>query len=100
MQRTQPDDRSRHTGLRQNPLTRKAEKEDTQPLIYSRTNASRRSFRRTGLPSGVVSDRSHERRLARGAAATLGTGALAAQIGVVDLHPPTEPLAGVAFHHH
>src|SRR3954471_18618954 len=45
------------------------------------------------LALGRGLDSSDERRLARGTAATLGAGALAAQIGVVDLHPPAKPLA-------
>src|SRR5690349_13271310 len=52
------------------------------------------------LALGRGLDRGHERRLARGATATLATGALAAQVGVVDLHPPAEPLVGIALHHH
>src|SRR4051794_9659890 len=42
------------------------------------------------LALGRGLDSGHERRLARGAAATFAAGALAAQIGVVDLHPPAE----------
>jgi hypothetical protein len=38
MQRAQPDDRSRHAGLRPDPLTRNREGE-TRPPVYSRTNA-------------------------------------------------------------
>jgi hypothetical protein len=38
MQRAQPDDRSRHAGLRPEPLTRNREGE-TQPMVYSRTCA-------------------------------------------------------------
>jgi hypothetical protein len=38
MQCAQPDDRSRHAGLRSDPLTRKP-KGETQPPVYSRTNA-------------------------------------------------------------
>jgi hypothetical protein len=39
MQRAQPDDRARHAGFRQDPLTRKREAE-AQPVVYSHTNAT------------------------------------------------------------
>jgi hypothetical protein len=39
MQRAQPDDRARHAGFRQDPLTCKREAE-AQPVVYSRTNAA------------------------------------------------------------
>src|SRR5512133_3024789 len=52
------------------------------------------------LALGRGLDSSHERRLAWRAATTLAAGALSAEIGVVDLHPPGQVLAGVALHHH
>jgi hypothetical protein len=44
-------------------------------------------------------DRGDERRLARRAASPLAAGALAAEVGVIDLDAPGESLAGVAFEH-
>jgi hypothetical protein len=51
MQRAQPDDRSRHAGLRPEPLTRNREGE-TQPPVYSRTNAICKGLLRLPTESG------------------------------------------------
>jgi len=45
-------------------------------------------------------DGRHEWRLARRAAAPFAARALATEIGIVDLHPPDQALAGIALHHH
>src|SRR5947209_1161923 len=58
---------------------------------------TRRSFSRTGLPSGVVSTAATNGVLP---GAALATRALAADIGVVDLHPPGQAFVSVALHHH
>src|SRR5512147_1914575 len=67
--------------------------------ISVRKPRTRRSLRRTGRPSAVVSTVATIGVAGR-AAPPLAAGALAAEIGVIHLDAADEALGGVALHHH
>ena len=65
-----------------------------------RKPSTRRSFRRTGWPSGVGLHGDNDRRLAGRAAAAFATGASATERGIVDLDPTGQAFARIPLHHH
>ena len=65
-----------------------------------RKPSTRRSFRRTGWPSGVGLHGDNDRRLAGRAAAAFATGASATERGIVDLDPTGKAFARIPLHHH
>jgi hypothetical protein len=60
---------------------------------------TRRSFRRTGVRSAVVSTRDDKRHLAKSPANPFAAGALTTETGVIDLDPASKALGRVAFKH-
>src|SRR5512144_2963217 len=69
-------------------------------ISVRRKPRTRRSLRRTGRPSAVVSTLATIGVLPAAPAHPLAAGALAAEIGVIHLDAADDALGGIALHHH
>jgi hypothetical protein len=69
-----------------------------QGAIAEAGNPVQLQAHRLALGRGL--DSGDERRLAGGTTAALAAGAFTPEIGIIQFHPPGQPFAGVALHHH